>query len=122
MVTLAVDATEADTLDADRRYRLVTLPVEARMDREFAAVLRAADETLSVVTLQDDSPLVGVPIGALAVAVAAVRGSDGAIEAIPSRWRPLVAADTIYAVARPEKLRRLEAAATREVGARATPR
>lgn len=121
VVTLAVDAADADVLDHDRRYRLVTLPIETRMDREFASLLRAADETLTVVTLQDDSPLVGLPIGALAVAVVAVRGTDQAIEAIPTRSRTIEAGDAIYAVARPEKLRRLEAAATGEVLGRPTP-
>jgi hypothetical protein len=118
VVTVAVDAADASALDDTTRYRLVTLPVQPRPDREFASLLRAAEETMGVATVGEDSDLVGVPIGALDVAVAAVRSVDGPIEAIPPRARSLVAGDTVYAVDRPARLRRLELAAT---GAGASP-
>ncbi|PSP70077.1 hypothetical protein BRC79_02950 [Halobacteriales archaeon QH_8_67_27] len=41
MVTPAVDVADTRKLDAETRYKLVTLPVETRPDREFASVLRA---------------------------------------------------------------------------------
>ncbi len=111
VVTLAVDAAEADQLDGETRYRLVTMPVEPRADREFASLLRAAEETMGAVTVTEGSSLVGVPIGALDVAVVAVRSVDSAVEAIPSRDRTLAVGETVFAVATPTLLRRMEAAA-----------
>lgn len=111
VVTLAVDAAETGRFDPEASYRLVTLPVEPRADREFASLLRAAEETLSAVTVAEGSALTATPVGALDVAVVAVRGVDNAVEAIPSRSRGLAPGETVYAVARPDALRRLEAAA-----------
>lgn len=111
VVTLAVDAAEAEALDGETRYRLVTMPVEPRTDREFASILRSAEETMGVVTVTEGSSLVGVPIGALDVAVVAVRPADAPVEAIPSRDRTLASGETVFAVARPALLRRLETAA-----------
>lgn len=109
-VTLAVDAADVDALDPERTYRLVTLPVESRPDREFASLLRAAEETMGVVDVAADSSLVGQPVGALDAAVVAVRGTDGDVETIPSRARTLAAGEAVYAIARPDTLRKLEAA------------
>lgn len=54
----------------------------------------------------------GVTVGALAPAVVAVRSGEGAtIEAIPPRERAFDPGDVVYAVGRPDALRRLEAAA-----------
>ena len=111
VVTLAVDASEADRLDPEIRYRLVTMPVEPRADREFASLLRSSEETMGVVTVAAGSSLVGVPVGALDVAVVAIRPPDGSVEAIPSRDRTLAVGETVFAVAAPARLRRLEAAA-----------
>lgn len=116
VVTLAVDAAEADQLDGETRYRLVTMPVEPRADREFASLLRAAEETMGAVTVAEGSSLVGVPIGALDVAVVAVRSVDSAVEAIPSRDRTLAVGETVFAVATPTLLRRMEAAAADSTG------
>ena len=111
VVTLAVDAAEAAALDGETRYRLVTMPVEPRTDREFASLLRSAEETMGVVTVVEGSSLVGVPIGALDVAVVAIRPTDAPVEAIPSRDRTLAPGETVFAVGRPALLRRLEATA-----------
>ncbi len=111
VATLALDEEDAKVLDTERRYRLVTLPVEPRIDREFAAQLRAAAETMSVVTVAEGSPLTGVTVGGLDVAVAAVQATDEGIEAIPRRNRPLSVGERVYAIGRPDRLRRLEAAA-----------
>jgi len=111
VVTLPVDAAEADRLDAETRYRLLTMPVEPRADREFASLLRTAEETMGVVTVGEASSLVGVPIGAVDAAVVAVRPPDAPVEAIPSRDRILAPGETVFAVAAPALLRRLETAA-----------
>jgi hypothetical protein len=110
-VTLAVDAADTPKLDAETEYRLITLPVESRTDREFASLLRAAEETMSVVEVETGSPLAGQPIGSLDVAVIAIRPADGGIEALPNRNHVLAVEDAVYAVAKPERLRKLEAAA-----------
>lgn len=111
VVTLAVDEAETGRLDPEASYRLVTLPVEARADREFASVLRASEETMGVVTVADGSTLDGAPVGGLDVAAIAVRGTSDGVETIPSRLRILAPGETLYVVARPETLRRLEIAA-----------
>ncbi len=107
-VTLAVDEADLELLDPEAAYRLVTLPVEPRADREFAAQLRSAAETMGVVTLAAGSPLAGSTVGALDLAVVAVRPADGPVEAIPPRDRALAAGETVYVVARPDRLRKLE--------------
>jgi len=114
VVTLAADLADIDPLDPDERYRLVTLPAEARVDREFASLLRTADETMDVVTIAEGSPLAGAPVGALDLAVIARRPAGGAIEAIPGRSTVMAASDTLYALGRPEALRRLQAVAEAE--------
>ena len=111
VVTLAMDEEEARRLDTEARYRLVTLPVEARVDRAFAAQLRDAEETMSVVTIQAGSALANAAVGALDVAVVALRTAGGDLEAIPSRTRALAPGETLYVIARPDRLRRLERAA-----------
>jgi hypothetical protein len=112
LVTLAMDEPDAKRIDTDRRYRLVTLPVEPRVDREFAAQLRNAEETMGAVTAGDGSVLVETPIGALDVTVVAVRTVDGDVVAIPTRDRTIAVDETIYAIGRPDQLRKLEIAAT----------
>ncbi|WP_135853801.1 cation:proton antiporter regulatory subunit [Halorussus salinus] len=110
VATLALDADAAAALDPDAAYRLVTLPSEPSADREFSARLRAADETVGVVALAAESPLVGAPVGSLDATVVAVRTADG-IETIPADDRLLEPGDTLYLVARPDLLRKVEAAA-----------
>ncbi|WP_211195001.1 TrkA C-terminal domain-containing protein [Halorhabdus amylolytica] len=113
IVTIAIDAADASKIDTDERYKLVTLPVEERADRELTELLRAADETLGVVEVREGSPLVGTPIGALDVTVVAVHagGPEDRIEALPERDRVLAAGDSLYVIARPETIRRIESAA-----------
>jgi len=114
LVTLAMDESDAKRLDTDRRYRLVTLPVEPRSDREFAAQLRTAEETMGAVGIDDGSDLTGSSIGALDVSVIAVRAADGDVVAIPTRERAIAVGETLYVIARPSQLRKLEAATVPE--------
>lgn len=114
LVTLALDEPDAEALDPTVRYRLVTLPTGARPDREFAALLRASDETMGVIEIKPGSPLDGTSVGSLDPTVVAVRLPGGEIEAIPPRGHVIAAGETLYAIARPEVLRRLEAAAASE--------
>jgi len=111
VVTLAVDAADTPKLDPERTYRLVTLPVEDRPDREFVSLLRAARETFGSVTVAADSPLAGLPVGALSPVVVAVESPECGTVTLPERDRTLAAGDTLFAIASPEALRRLERAA-----------
>ena len=110
-VTIAIDAADTPKIDPETEYRLVTLPVTDRPDREFASLLRAADETFSSVTVEAGSPLHGLSVGALDVAVVAVKGEDDAPATLPEPSSVLEPGDVVYAIALPEALRRLETAA-----------
>lgn len=112
VATVVVDESEADRLDADTRYRLLTLPAEPQADREFASLLRAAAETMGAVTVGAESDLVGDSVGALDLTIVAIRPADSQIQPLPARSRELAPGDTLYVVARPEVLRRLESRAT----------
>jgi len=118
VATLAVDDGDAAALDGETDYRLVTLPAQARVDREFAALFRAADETLAVAEVTEGGALAGRTVGSVAAAVVAIRGAEGSVETLPDSARTLVAGETLFLVARPDVLRKLDAAETRSV---ATP-
>jgi hypothetical protein len=111
VVTVAVDAGDTPKVDPKRQYRLVTLPVEDRPDREFASLLRAAEETFSTATVEAGSPLHGLPVGALALTVIAIRPDDGEPVPFPDDRYRLAPGDLLFVIARPGGLRRLEAAA-----------
>lgn len=110
IVTLALDEPTARALDGDE-YRLVSRPATPQADREFAGVLRAADERMGAVTVEPESDLVGRPLAEADVAVVAVQPAGGELQSVPPRARPFEPGDIIYAVGRPEALRRLETAA-----------
>lgn len=111
VATVVVDAADASKLD-DERYRLVTLSTDARPDREFASLLRAADETMGVVEIGADSTLDGAPIGALDATVLAVFPVDQPVETLPSPDRLLGAGEPVSVLATPDTLRKVETAAT----------
>jgi hypothetical protein len=108
-VTLSLDEYDARNL-AGGDYRLLTLPYEPGADRQFASLLRAADETMVVVTVAAGSALDGAAVETVEGTVVAVRG-DAGVDAIPSASRTLAAGDTLYVVARPDVARRVDAAA-----------
>lgn len=111
LVTVALDESTARDLPPDVRYRLVTRPAAPQADREFAGVLRAADETMGAVTVAPGSELVGTPIAETEVAVVAVQPADDDLLAVPPRSRPFEPGDVVYAIGRPNLLRQLEATA-----------
>jgi hypothetical protein len=110
-VTVAIDAADTPKLDPNEEYRLVTLPVTDRPDREFASLLRAADETFSSVTVEAGSPLHGLPVGALDLAVVAIEPEGEQPRTLPEPSDILAPGDIVFAIARPDALRRLERAA-----------
>ena len=108
VATLALDARDAEELDRETAYRLATLPANARADREFATMLRAADETMSVATVAAGSELDGATVGEIDATVVAVESGDEPVTTIPPRTHVLAAGDVVYAIARPERLRLLK--------------
>jgi hypothetical protein len=111
VATLAVDEEDATRLAAAETYRLVTLPSEPQAEREFASLLRAAEETMYVVTVGEGSDLVDTAVRDLDATVVAVKSLDGGIDTL-ARDRTLAAGDEVYLVARPETFRRLDARST----------
>ncbi|WP_436902925.1 TrkA C-terminal domain-containing protein [Halovenus halobia] len=99
-------------LDPEAQYRLMTLPVDERVDRLFVSMLRRADETMSAFTVAENATLAGQTIGALGLTVLAVEDADGTTETLPQDSREIVAGDQLYVIANPSQLRRVEAAAT----------
>lgn len=108
VVTLVVDERDADAVDPDARYRLVTLPREPRADRELLAGIREADEVAGVVEVTEGGELDGSTVGEVPAAVVAVDGPDG-LEGTPRPGRRLRAGERVYVLGRPERLRRLGA-------------
>lgn len=108
VATLAVDADDATRLSPTESYRLVTLPASRRPDREFASLLRTADETVATIAVADGGPLVDATVGSLGVTVAAIESADGTVEALPSRNRRLAPGETLYVIARPDAIRKVE--------------
>ncbi|MFB6112059.1 MAG: hypothetical protein ABEJ35_05925 [Halobacteriaceae archaeon] len=110
-ITLAVDSYQADSI-AGGEYRAVTLPASPRPEHEFGRLLRAADETMAAVQVLPGSDLEGLPVGALRPPVIAVRPRGGGVTVVPSRRHTLTSEETVYIVATPSVIRRVEAAAT----------
>jgi hypothetical protein len=113
VVTLAVDESDVEALADDVAYRLVTLPRDERSDREFATLLRRATETVGVVTVAADDPLTGVTVGSLAVTVAAIRDSTGAVTPTPTEDTRIESNATLFVVGRPDALRAFEGRSAR---------
>ncbi|GAA0526224.1 hypothetical protein SAMN04488066_102128 [Halorubrum aquaticum] len=113
VATVALDESDAEKLSLEGGYRLVTLPAEPQADREFASLLRNADETMATVTVEDGSELVGTTVGEVSAVVAAVRPGEGSVQPIPRRAYAFAAGDTAFLVGRPDAIRRFEADAKR---------
>lgn len=110
-VTVALDEADAERLTAETGYRLVTLPAEPRADREFASLLRNADETMAAVTVSAGSALDGSIVADVEIVVAAVRPNEGSVQPIPPDAYAFGANDLVYLVGRPDAIRRFESAA-----------
>lgn len=105
--TVAVDADDVDAFNADRPYRLVTLPGTPDAERELVSALRAADETVTALAVDAGGSLDGASVDSLPALVLAIdRNGDDAV-ALPSGELRLAAGDVAYALGRPEALRRL---------------
>jgi len=110
-VTVALDESDAERLSDETGYRIVTLPAEPQADREFASLLRNADETMATATVAAGSDLDGSTVGGVGAVVAAVRPEGGSVQPIPPRSYAFGAGDLVYLVGRPDAIRRFETAA-----------
>lgn len=71
-------------------------------------MLRRGDETMSIVEIGPESPLNGVSVGTLEATIIAIRSPDGDVDTIPKRDRLIQSGDHLFAIGRPELLRKLE--------------
>ncbi|ELZ82332.1 TrkA-C domain-containing protein [Haloferax elongans ATCC BAA-1513] len=110
--TVALDEVDAERLSGADSYHLVTLPASPHVDREFASLLRTADETMAVVTVGEDSALDGGTVADVETTVVAIRTPNRPVEAIPARGREVASGEMLYIVGRPELLRQVERQAT----------
>ncbi|WP_306056153.1 TrkA C-terminal domain-containing protein [Natronococcus wangiae] len=106
VATVAIDADEVRALEADAAHRLVTLPGTPDAERELVSALRAADETVTALTVAAGGSLEGATIDSLPTLVLAVDREDDAV-ALPSGETRLVAGDVAYVLGRPDALRRI---------------
>lgn len=108
VATVATDETVANKVDPTANHRLMTLSADAHPEREFAGMLRRGDETMSIIEVTGESPLVGNSVSAVDVTIIAVRSAGGDVETIPKRDRLIQAGDNLFAIGRPDALRKLE--------------
>lgn len=109
-VTLTLGTSRARTIDQSTPHRLVTLPSGERPDREFAALLRTAHETMEAITIEAGAPLTGLPVGALKPPVIALQRAQSTTT-LPPAARELAVGDVVYVVGRQDELRRVRIAA-----------
>ena len=110
VATVAIDAENARALEPERASHLVTLPGSPDADRELVSLLRAADETVTAISVARDDPLVGLSIDTLPLLVVALERADGGDETrlpLPADDVRLAAGDVVYVLGRPEALRRV---------------
>jgi hypothetical protein len=107
VATVALDADDADALEPDREYRLVTLPGSPDAERDLVSLLRAADETVTTVAVEPDDPLAGIAVGSLPVLVLALEREDDRNLPLPGADVRLAVGDVAYVLGRPEALRRV---------------
>lgn len=108
VITVVVDADVAADIDPTVTYRLMTLSADRNPEREFAALLRRGDETMSVVTVGEESPLVGTRVNEIEATVIAIRDTEDHIDTLPSNDRPIEQGDDIFVIGRPDAIRQLE--------------
>ncbi len=110
IVTLAISAADTPRIDPRRAYRLVTLPATDRARQTFVERLTEADETCLMVTVSAGSPLHGLPVGALSVAVVTLERDDGETVSLPDARTRLTPGTELVAIGEPTALRKLQRA------------
>lgn len=105
VATVAVDADDVRAFDSELPHRLVTLPGTPDAERELVSALRAADETVTTLTVEPGGSLEGTTIDSLPALILAIDRGDDAV-ALPSGDRRFAAGDVAYVLGRPDALRR----------------
>lgn len=111
IVTVAVEEEHVDRLRDEGGYRLVTLSRAIQADREFATILRRANDSVVETTVADGSSVIGKRPDEFEIKALVVRSQDGQQLAPPPRDRPFAVGDEVIAMGRPDRLRRFEATA-----------
>lgn len=106
VVTVSVPEEAVASLDAEAGYKLETLPEGRLVDREFAAILRRANEAVEAVTIDASSDVIGRRVGDLEVTVVAIEGAEGTLESPPASDVTLEPGQRVMVIGRPDELRR----------------
>jgi hypothetical protein len=106
--TVVVDAEDAAAFATGASYRLVTRPGEPNDVHELVSVIRAADETVTAVTVEADGSLDGEFAGWLPTTVPVIEREGEAIP-FPLDRETLQAGDTAYVLGTPAEIRDLAA-------------
>lgn len=99
-VTIVLEETEAERVVGEE-YRLLTLPIEPRIEREFASILRNADETMVNLPITAESRFAETQVGSVPGTVLAVKPESEPVVVMPDRTRKLVSGDLVYVLAHP---------------------
>ncbi len=109
-VTIAIAASDTPRIDPRRTYRLVTLPAADRAPQEFAERLTDAKETYATATVAAGSPLHGMSVGALSLAIISLTRDDGTTVSLPGSKTRLTPGTELSAIGKPSALRTLQRA------------
>lgn len=110
VATIVTDVRRLAAIDQSEPHELVTLRAEKRPELEFASLLRAANESIDTVEITEGSPLAGIPVGAISLAIVAIRSAE-AMHPAPPPTRVCEPGDTVYVIGRPDELRKFRTAA-----------
>lgn len=103
VTTLVVDAADAAAFAPGDRYRLTVRSASASDAGELVSAIRAADATVTTVTVESDGPLEGEFVGWVPGTVVAIDREEAAV-GLPAERNSLRAGDTAYVVGDPASL------------------
>ncbi|WP_436346642.1 hypothetical protein [Natronorubrum sp. FCH18a] len=106
ITTVVVDADDVDAFEPDGRYQLTTRPETPSDGHALVSAIRAADETVVAITVEDGGPLESEFAGWVPGTVLAIDRDDEVLT-VPADKEPLAAGDTIYVFGTPAELREL---------------
>ena len=107
VATLAGDQMIFDDIDPEITYRLMTHPGGINIEREFVALLRRSLETMGIIEIGQEAPLIGSSIGSVDANVLAIQRGDDIIS-LPDHAQIIHAGDRLFLLGRPDRLRKIE--------------
>lgn len=108
VATLVVDRNQLNAIDQSKTYAMVTLPDRKNADREFASLLRVANETMESIRVKEGSPLDGIPIEAIQSKIIAIKPQTGPLEILPDPGRLCKPGDKLFVIGRHDEMRKLQ--------------